>query len=404
MTEMSVDVLAVIYAPLEKYPPTINQVALLAESGLRVAVVDCYYPGAACVAFGGNHPVQRIRAGRYTEQFREPLPNGAVRLLRLLRFKSRLYHYIRRARPKVVIAYDTYAFYLVGTLENVVPRPRLVWHFHELPGFMSLMHMGGMVGQAEKFIRRAAHRADMWIVPDSDRAALLSKAVRPPRESFVVMNCPRRLGTLPGGNLKERLRQTGFRPRKIVLFQGSIDGSRCLETLLASMSRWPADAGLVLLGPVESGYKARLLRQAMESGMSDRVLFLDPVPYRDVFSYTVDADVCCCLVQQVDNMNWDYSAGAINKRFEYMAVGVPQVTNRGTGMAGIVSEPNAGLLVDPRDSGEVGDAVRKLLIDESMHATMARDARKAHLSIFNYEAQFRAPLELFTKWVRAVAE
>jgi hypothetical protein len=39
------DVLAIIRAPLELYPPSLHQVGLLAEAGLRVAVVDTVHSG-----------------------------------------------------------------------------------------------------------------------------------------------------------------------------------------------------------------------------------------------------------------------------------------------------------------------------------------------------------------------
>lgn len=398
---MSVDVLAVIYAPLEKYPPSVNQVALLAESGLQVVVIDCFHPNVRRLEFSGDNPVVRISGSRYTEQFREPLRNRGIRLLRLCQFKYRLNRLIKQLLPKVIIAYDTYAFYLVGNLSDIYPRPRLVWHFHELPGFVSQTKLGGMVGRAEKFIRIQAHSTDMWIVPDYDRAEHLSQLIPPPHDHFIAMNCPRRLELLPRGKLKQRLRDISFKPQKIVLFQGAIEQNRCIETIIRSLHVWPLCAGLVLLGPVESSYKSRLLQLAADTGHESRVTFLDPVPYSEVLSHTVDADVACCLVHEKGNKNWEYSAGAVNKRFEYMAAGVPQVTNGGAGMSRIISERNTGLLVDPRNSEQVGRAIKALLDDSSMHAQIAQNARNSHLSVFNYEAQFQNPLERLTKWARS---
>lgn len=396
---MTIDVLAVIYAPLEKYPPSLNQVALFAEAGLRVAVIDCFHPRITLFSFSGHYPVRRIRGAHYTEQHRERLPRGAVRFWRLCEFKAKLERCIRQLNPKIVIAYDTYAMFLLGAMRSREPRPLVVWHFHELPAAASGRRIGGVVGFAERAILSNAHKVDVWMVADSGRAQILSNTLSAPRAQFVVMNCPRRLEQLPNGQLRRRLRDLTFTSRRIVLFQGALDISRCVETMIKSVKRWPLDAGLVFLGPVEKAYKETLLHCAKTEGYERRIIFLDPVPYEEIFSYTVDADVACCLVRGGGDKNWEFSAGAVNKRFEYMAAGVPQVTNHGPGLTEIIHDTQCGLLVAHDSPEEVGDAIAHLLENHALRQQMAMNARRAHLASYNYEAQLKGPLDLFLSWI-----
>ncbi|MCP4508050.1 MAG: hypothetical protein GY826_16900, partial [Fuerstiella sp.] len=65
------DVVAVIRAPLEQYPPTLNQVALLSESGLKVAVVDARHDDYQLADFRFPERVHRIHAVEHNQSFKD---------------------------------------------------------------------------------------------------------------------------------------------------------------------------------------------------------------------------------------------------------------------------------------------------------------------------------------------
>ena len=91
---------------------------------------------------------------------------------------------------------------------------------------------------------------------------------------------------------------------------------------------------------------------------------------------------------QPNNESWRYSAGAINKRFEYMALGLPQVTTNGPGVSEIVEANQVGVCVEPRNPVAIGSAIRQLLDDAELRGRLSESARKQHLERFNYEIQF----------------
>jgi hypothetical protein len=72
----ALDVQAVIRAPLEQYPPSVHQVALLAEAGLSVAVIDTWHLQLQEIRFPSR--VQRIHVGPHTLLFMERLPISKV--------------------------------------------------------------------------------------------------------------------------------------------------------------------------------------------------------------------------------------------------------------------------------------------------------------------------------------
>src|SRR6185436_1907285 len=99
----STDVLAVIRAPLEQYPPSVNQVALLAKAGLRVTVLDLFHPRCGMTQFDQGTHVQRLPAGQHTLSPEESFPALGTRLRRSLKFLVQTWRAVRRCDPKVVI-------------------------------------------------------------------------------------------------------------------------------------------------------------------------------------------------------------------------------------------------------------------------------------------------------------
>ena len=241
------DVVAVIRAPLEQYPPSFNQVALIAEAGLRVGVVELSHPDYP--QFTGQDAVERLQAGRHVQLDKEQLPTAFVRLLNAWKFRRGVVQMVRRRRPKLVIAYDPNAMWSMAPILKELNRPRIVWHFHEL--FLPTIAGGGaLTARAVKFACRNAARVDEIVFPDQGRAEVFRQHVRGRREYRIVMNCPRRRETLPNDTLAQRLREAGHGGAGAIYFHGWIGPSRCLEPVIASIPQWPDNTVLVLVGPV----------------------------------------------------------------------------------------------------------------------------------------------------------
>jgi glycosyltransferase involved in cell wall biosynthesis len=212
------------------------------------------------------------------------------------------------------------------------------------------------------------------------------------------MNCPRRLAKVPADHLAAKLAAHELAGFSAVYFHGWIGPSRCLETVIQSMRWWPARTLFVMVGPVMATYRDSLLALARQRGSESRLVFLGSVPYDEVFHLAAGAAVGCSLVADQNDPNWTYSAGAINKRFEYMAVGLPQVANGGAGMRELIEESDCGVLADPTSPEDVGRALARLLEDRTVRAGMSENSRKAHLSNFNYEYQFAPVLSQILGW------
>jgi glycosyltransferase involved in cell wall biosynthesis len=372
---------------------------LLAEAGLKVAVVDCSHADFAPCALGTLSAVARVRPCRHTQLYKEKLPPAGVRLWRSFVFGQQVARVIRQRRPKVVIAYDPYAMVAVGPLWRRHDHPHLLWHFHELCS-RATKPAGRLSGRAVEFACNHAARVSLVCHADTGRAELFARETAAKLASAVVINCGRRLAQVPEEHLTVKLAERGLAGVPAVCFHGWIGPSRCLEILIESMRWWPEPSVFVAIGPVADAYRSRLVALSHQLRVEQRLLFVGSVPYGNIFHLAAGAAVGVSLVADSRDPNWIYSAGAINKRFEYMAVGVPQVANIGPGMKDILERPDCGILANPNVPEAVGRAIGSLLENVALRHQMGRNGRKAHLEEFNYEKQFAPVLDRILHWIR----
>ncbi len=381
------DVLLIMRACAEDYPPTVNQANFLAGAGLQVGLIDLT---ADETAEALANSVQRYRVHRMWNSKAElPYPFWK-KWANWLKFRRVCRSVINRRRPSVVLAYDILA---CGFAKPEADRHRTVYHFHELPEPEKGEGWGSRIGRnrAAQFSRQA----DIVVFSDANRARLYKEEAGLKELPKIVMNCPVRTETVPVSLLGEILDEHRKSGMKTVCYLGSIGKDQGIEEAAASMRFWPSDALLVLIGPYADKIKTRILAAASAAGAEGRVIFLGAKPHGEALALAAGGDIGVSLVQP-NTRNWLYSAGAINKRFEYMALGLPQVTNNGPGVPEIIEANTCGLCVDSRDPAAIGAAVRQLLDSPELRRRMSLNARARHLESFNYENQFAEVAE----WIR----
>ncbi|NIV29930.1 MAG: glycosyltransferase, partial [Anaerolineae bacterium] len=347
-------------AAIDFYPPTINQANLLVEAGFRVVVLD-----------GGQGPrptalhsdVSLARPLESAGEGTTGVPKSAARrLLDIVRFLVAARAIESSTGASVLIGYDSPA---IAAMAAARFRGFTVCHFHEYPEVPS--NEGRKVDAQHRIARRYARSADLIVMPDRHRAEALEKEDGLTGPSLVVRNCPRRLTQLPAGRLRKAL--DGKRGKYTVLFQGAVSQSYYADRIVESMPWWPSESQLVFLGPVKAACERSLLGIARDVGMLERVVLLPRVPYSDLFGYTVDADLGLTMARP-HSFNFAHTAGTSNKRYEFMACGIPQISNHGPGMYELIEANGVGLCVDPENPEEIGRRVAYLLGNETLRRKM----------------------------------
>lgn len=272
-------------------------------------------------------------------------------------------------------------------------------HLHETPD--KLLYAASITSKlAIRYMLARLNEADLVILPDENRAAFTMEVAGLTRRPVVVMNCPPILEQPPTSKLLPWLVQRGVSVSRIVHFQGAIGAERGLSKVIASMRYWPADAVFVIVGDGSSVVKQQLLELAAQEGMSSRVLFVGRVPYDDVLSFAAGASLGITLVEPLDR-NTEFCAGASNKRFEYAALGLPQVSNTGAGMRELFEAPGIAMLADIGNIESIGAKVAELLQNPILGRVIGERARRLHLTRYNYESQFAPVVERMNEWILA---
>lgn len=361
-------------ACVDFYPPVLNQATFLSNQ-MRVTLLDTREEDSVSPPELGT--IERVQV---------PIRTGAR--YRRLRVLDSLRRYIRefnrqlRRRPALVIAYDTDAAFLL--LRSHTESLKIV-HLHELPERKHFKTRGFSL-LARNYALRNLNRANLVVVPDADRAIRIQRQCKLRNPPIAAMNCPRRMDTLPKSRLLPYLREHELSSHKIVHYQGAGSPHHNLERVIESMRYWPSDSIFVIVG--RSEHECPQLRRAAEAaGVTKRVIFLGRVPYEAVFSYAMGASVGVTFLDG-SYRQWKYSAGASNKRFEYVALGIPQVTNPLPGVRELFESKGVARTAPYDNTEAIGRAISSYLEDESERRCVFERARALHLQRYNYETQF----------------
>lgn len=157
-----------------------------------------------------------------------------------------------------------------------------------------------------------------------------------------------------------------------VLYHGIIAPGRALEACISSVSSWRPEFTLTLRGPGDESYLASLRRLAASSGVSDRIVFADPVPMTELVSQARDFDVGLFAIKGHSLQN---SHVLPNKFFEYTMAGLALCVSDLPEMRRLVLRHRLGHLIETPTPDAIARAVNAL--DREIIGTFKANALKA---------------------------
>jgi len=155
-----------------------------------------------------------------------------------------------------------------------------------------------------------------------------------------------------------------------ILFVGRISWKKGLDRLIAALPHVPG-IRLVIAGNDEEGYRRTLAEQAVAAGVVERVVFCGPVHGDGKAALMAHAEALVLA---------SYSENFGNVVLEAMAAGCPVVVTPEVGIAGIVRDAGAGLVVDGAPDS-LGEGISRLISDSTLRQTMGQKGRLAALDL-----------------------
>jgi colanic acid biosynthesis glycosyl transferase WcaI len=157
----------------------------------------------------------------------------------------------------------------------------------------------------------------------------------------------------------------------VAMYVGAHGTYSSLDTLLDAAERLRDDprVRVVLVGSGDQ--KPGLVEDARRRGL-DNVVFVDPVPKREVPSWLARADICVLPYQ-----DRALFAGALpNKIFDYLGAARPIIASAPRGeVTAVVEAAGCGLCVPPEDGAALAAAIRELTDDPARRREMGEAGR-----------------------------
>lgn len=235
--------------------------------------------------------------------------------------------------------------------------------------------------------------------PVLDKALARAAAIIATSPNYVksspVLTAHRRLcWVIPYGIAVENFRQCddgaiarireGYGPR-ILVSVGRLIYYKGFEYLIRAMTR--VDARLLIIG--DGPLRASLERQARESGVTHRVVFLGEVPNEDIAPYYHAADVFVLA-----SVARSEAFGIV--QLEAMACGKPVVNTRlDSGVPFVSLDGITGITVAPSDSEALAHAINSLLDDPQLRVRYGEAGRVRVEQEFTLDGMVDRTLDLY---------
>jgi glycosyltransferase involved in cell wall biosynthesis len=370
----------VIYANPDYYPPIISMILILAKDfDLKVI---CRNQGRPEFSYPKNVIVYRLGKLKSPREKEQQAP--VAKILEYAIFILRAFFYVRYHGSSLVYSYDMHGLicgFIASRLGRKIP---LIYHNLEL---VDLNRVKGLSSIIKMLELRFAGSADKIVFPDTNRASFFQKQAKLNDFPVVAMNTPLRISHLPINKLNEALKERGFDSNtRAVLYQGAINEERCLLEVVRSMPFWAKDTILVFLGIGSPNFIDKLYAQADLLNLRSRIITIPWLLYSEVFSYTIGAYLGLALFKTQD-ICLRYCAGASNKIYEYISLGIPVIANEDPCFRQTIS-PSIAYFAHPDSAEDIARIINTALSNKEEYQSKSRAARLMHLNELNYEYQF----------------
>lgn len=373
---------SVFYNNPDFYPPIINSATLLCgifnTSFLFTRDQDFAVLPLNAVSYPPSVDILRMRL--------PSVPN----VLKYALFVAKAARF-NRFRPDFVMAHDAHALLPAWLLAKRSGSP-LAYHCHDYMDDSEVVTGSQRLFKALE--RKIAPAADVVIIPDAERAAVMIQQLGLTREPIIAANAP--LSDAPRSTvLQDSLRSQGKDFSKIVFRQGRIGPNHALEATIRSMPLWADPSwGFVIMGSADAAYREHLLQFAAELGVSQQLAILPAVAYPDVASFTVGATLGHGLYDPT-HFNHRFFTTASNKIMEYIAAGLPVLLSESTGSQALLSRYRIGLTADEKSPESIASAINAMLGGPEQMVSMQAESKRAFEEEFNYRQQYAPVIERF---------
>lgn len=168
----------------------------------------------------------------------------------------------------------------------------------------------------------------------------------------------------------------------ILIYQGAINVNRGIEYMVKAM-KYIDNAFLYILGSGDISNQINELISSM--GLSNKVKMLGEIPYEELKSYTIQADIGLSLEEDI---GLNYRFALPNKLFNYIHANIPVLVSYLPEMKNIVDQYQIGLTINKHDEKHIAEVINKMLGDNEKMKSWKQNTIQAAMELnWNKEKQ-----------------
>ncbi len=213
------------------------------------------------------------------------------------------------------------------------------------------------------WLEKKSYESASWInvlTPAFEDALIGKKRVKKDRISMIPNGAD--LDIFKPGEKENWVREKhDLQGKYVVTYVGAHGVANHLIQLLEAAKLLLDDPDIVIL-LVGAGMQKEMLKETAQEWGLNNVCFVDAVPKNEIVDYVAASDVCTAVLKKVDTFKTVYP----NKVFDYMSAKRPIVIGIDGVARKLVEESGAGIYVEPENSQDFVNAVRKLKNDPDL--------------------------------------
>jgi len=302
-------------------------------------------------------------------------------------FNLRLFFFLLLNRCAVIHANDLDTL-LAGYLASKLKGVSLVYDTHEY--FTEVPEL-----QSNLTAKRVWETIEAWIFPRLKYLLTVNESIATLyKEKYgislrVMRNIPN--SDQPFSNVKTRNELGLPLNKKILIIQGTgINVDRGNEEILEAMT-FLDEFYLLIVG--SGDVLPKLKEQATDLGLSERIRFIDKLPYEQLIAYTSAADAGLSLDKNT-NINYKYSLP--NKLFDFIKAGIPCVVSDLPEVGKIVREYQVGLILSSFKAEQIAAEIEQFFIGESPKIRLADNLKQAS-SELTWEKEAQSLIDIYSE-------
>ena len=278
--------------------------------------------------------------------------------------------YLRRKDADVISGHDLLGLFIAWLSTWFIPRgrrPLLVYDCHEFTIALASARTRWLIRHLESFLMRRCVFSIMVNDAIAERVQHIHGLAEKP---VVVRNIPP-LWVVDEQKCAQR-RADFFRELGVALdtfllmYHGFVLPERGVDVSIRALVGRESVA-LVVLGNGDPEYLGQLRGLTQELGVEDRVLFRDAVPLEVLGEYVGAADAGMVIVRADCESNYLMLP---NKFFENVQSLTPVIASDFPEIGALVRKYDIGVLVDPEDVSQVGEAIDRLRSDAALRSRL----------------------------------